>query len=111
MKKDSELGLPMSAEKEAEIARTPGKVMRLENLIFNVGTSKIEGSSYVELDKVLKMLEDNPNMVIQLEGHTDVVGSPSLNMKLSHDLVEAVRNYLVGNGASKTRIRTNAFSR
>ncbi len=107
--KDIELGLPISAEKEAEITRTPGKVMRLENLIFNAGTSKIEDSSYKELDKVLKMLEDNPNMVIQLEGHTDVVGSPSLNMKLSQDRVESVRNYLVGKGVSKTRIRTKAF--
>lgn len=107
--KDIELGLPISAEKEAEITRTAGKVMRLENLIFNVGTSKIEPSSYLELDKVLKMLEDNPNMVIQLEGHTDVVGSPSLNMKLSQDRVEAVRNYLVGKGVNKTRIRTKAF--
>ena len=49
--KDIELGLPISAEKEAEITRTPGKVMRLENLIFNAGTSKIEDSSYKELEK------------------------------------------------------------
>jgi outer membrane protein OmpA-like peptidoglycan-associated protein len=107
--KDIELGLPSSVETEAEITRTPGKVMRLENLIFAASTSKIEASSYKELDKVLAMLKDNPSMVIQLEGHTDFIGSPTLNMKLSQDRVNSVKNYLVGKGASKDRIKTKAF--
>jgi outer membrane protein OmpA-like peptidoglycan-associated protein len=107
--KDIELGLPTSAESEAEITRTPGKVMRLENLIFAASTSKIESSSYKELDKVLSMLKDNPSMVIQLEGHTDFIGSPTLNMKLSQDRVNSVKNYLVGKGANKDRIKTKAF--
>ncbi|GHM99949.1 hypothetical protein WSM22_14390 [Cytophagales bacterium WSM2-2] len=107
--KNIELGLPSSAEKEAEITHTAGKVMRLENLIFNVGTAKIESESYDELDKVLTMLKDNPNMVIQLEGHTDVGGNPTANMKLSQDRVDAVKSYLVGKGTSKSRIKTKAF--
>lgn len=107
--KDIELGLPSAAAQVAETTHTVGKVMRLENLIFNVGTSKIESSSTGELDEVVKMLRDNPNMVIQLEGHTDVQGSPSLNMKLSEDRVNAVKSYLVSKGASKNRIKTKAF--
>ena len=107
--KDIELGLPASAENVAEITRTPGKVMRLENLIFAAQTSKIEQSSHQELDKVVTMLKDNPSMVIQLEGHTDFVGSPTSNMKLSQDRVNAVKNYLVGKGANKDRIKTKAF--
>jgi len=86
-----------------------GKLMRLDNLIFDVGTSKIEPSSYEELNQVVKMLKDNPKMVIQLEGHTDVKGSPTLNMKLSQDRVDAVKNYLVSKGASKSGIKTKAF--
>lgn len=107
--KDIELGLPTSAEAEAEITHTVGKVMRLQNLIFGASTSKIEQTSYEELDKVVSMLQANPQMVIQLEGHTDFVGSPTLNMKLSQDRVNAVKNYLVGKGASKDRIKTKAF--
>jgi outer membrane protein OmpA-like peptidoglycan-associated protein len=83
--------------------------MRLDNLIFNVGTAKIEASSDQELNEVVKMLKDNPKMIIQLEGHTDVQGSPSLNMKLSQDRVDAVKNYLVSKGASKANIKTKAF--
>jgi OmpA-OmpF porin, OOP family len=107
--KNIELGLPVSAVKVAEETRTVGKLMRLDNLIFNVGTSKIEPSSYSELDEVVKMLNDNPKMVIQLEGHTDVQGSPALNMKLSQDRVDAVKSYLVSKGASRANIKTKAF--
>lgn len=107
--KDIELGLPVSAVKIAEETRTVGKLMRLDNLIFDVGTSKIEPSSYEELNQVVKMLDDNPKMIIQLEGHTDVNGGQALNMKLSQDRVDAVKNYLVSKGGSKGRIKTKAF--
>ncbi|MGC4023265.1 MAG: OmpA family protein [Cyclobacteriaceae bacterium] len=107
--KDIELGLPKSAASEAEITRTAGKVMRLDNLIFSVGTAKINPSSYEELDQVVKMLKSAPNMIIQLEGHTDIVGVPSANMKLSQDRVDAVKNYLVSKGANKNSIKTKAF--
>lgn len=109
VEKDIELGLPNSAAQVAETTHTVGKVMRLDNLIFNVGTAKIEASSHEELDDVVKMLRDNPNMVIQLEGHTDVKGDPRLNMKLSEDRVAAVKNYLASKGADKNRIKTKAF--
>jgi OOP family OmpA-OmpF porin len=107
--KNIELGLPVSAVNVAEETRTVGKLMRLDNLIFDVGTAKIEASSHDELDQVVKMLKDNPKMVIQLEGHTDVKGSPTLNMKLSQDRVDAVKNYLVSKGAGKSSIKTKAF--
>lgn len=107
--KNIELGLPTTAAKIATETHTAGKVMRLDNLIFNVGTAKIEKSSYQELDDVVKMLNDNPNMVIQLEGHTDVTGDPKKNMQLSLDRVDAVKNYLVTKGANKARIKTKAF--
>jgi outer membrane protein OmpA-like peptidoglycan-associated protein len=107
--KNIELGLPASAVTVAEETRTVGKVMRLDALIFNVGTAKIEPSSYDELNQVVKMLKDSPKMIIQLEGHTDVQGSPALNMKLSQDRVDAVKNYLVSKGASKANIKTKAF--
>jgi len=107
--KNIELGLPASAVKVAEETHTVGKIMRLDNLIFNAGTSKLESSSFEELDHVVKMLKDNPKMIIQLEGHTDFQGSPTANMKLSQDRVDAIKNYLTSKGASKGSIKTKAF--
>jgi OmpA-OmpF porin, OOP family len=108
--KDIELTLPSTLAKTAET--TPhniGHIMRLDNLIFAVGTAKISTESHSELDEVVKMLKDYPKMVIQLEGHTDVKGDPKLNMKLSQERVDAVKTYLVSKGSSKTRIKTKAF--
>jgi len=107
--KNIELGLPASANKEAEITQTVGKVIRLENLIFNQGTAKIEPSSYEEIDKVATMLKNSPRMVIQLEGHTDTGGDPKKNMELSQARVEAVKDYLVKKGSGKNHIKTKAF--
>ncbi len=106
---DIELGLPSSASTHAETTHTVGKVMRLDNLGFQVGNALISADSYSELDQVAKMLEDNPRMVIQLEGHTDVKGDPKKNLELSKERVEAVRNYLMSKGVVKTKVKTKAY--
>ena len=94
--KNVELGLPSTAAKVAEETHTVGKLMRLDNLIFDVGTSKIASSSDAELNQIVKMLKDNPSMVIQLEGHTDVTGDPKKNMELSQQRVDAVNSLIQG---------------
>lgn len=106
---DVELGLPSSASKVAETTHTVGKVMSLDNLIFELGKSKIAPSSYSELDQITAMLKSYPKMVIQLEGHTDFRGDPKLNMKLSEERVESVKAYLVSKGANKAKVKTKAF--
>jgi OOP family OmpA-OmpF porin len=86
-----------------------GHVMRLNNLIFEVGNSKIDPESYPELDLVVNMMQENPTMVIQLEGHTDYVGIAGDNMKLSQRRVESVKNYIAAKGVAKNRLKTKAF--
>jgi OOP family OmpA-OmpF porin len=107
--RDIELQLPVSAAHNAETTHTVGKVMRLDNLIFQTGSSVIAPSSYMELEEVATMLKNNPRMVIQLEGHTDFIGDAKLNMKLSEDRVASVKNYLVTHGSNKSKIKTKAF--
>lgn len=86
-----------------------GNVMLLNNLIFEVAKSKIEPASYPELDMVVKMLKENPKMVIQLEGHTDYLGNPEKNLKLSQQRVDAVKAYLTSKDINKGRVKTKAF--
>jgi OmpA-OmpF porin, OOP family len=86
-----------------------GHVMRLNNLIFELGRSKISEDSYGELELVENMMKDNPKMVIQLEGHTDYQGGAKENLELSKERVEAVKSYLVQKGINKARIKTKAF--
>ena len=86
-----------------------GKLIRLETLIFPQGESTISENSYEELDKLVAMLMEFPEMTIQLEGHTDFRGNEKLNMELSKERVEATRDYLVNKGIEKARVKVKAF--
>lgn len=96
-------------ESHAKKKHEAGNVMLLNNLIFEVNRNKIDPESYSELDIVVNMMRENPNMIIQLEGHTDFIGNPDKLMKLSEERVEAVKNYLTSKKISKSRIKTKAF--
>ena len=86
-----------------------GNVIRLDNLIFQVGRSRISEESHSELEIVVNMMKENVSMVIQMEGHTDYQGDAKENMKLSQVRVDAVKQYLVSRGTPKSRIKTKAF--
>lgn len=107
--KDIELGLPSGAADVAHETHTEGKVLVLKELIFAQGRAKISETSFAELDKVVLMINQNPNMIIQLEGHTDTRGDPKANLKLSQSRVGAVKDYLVSKGVSKSKVKTKAF--
>lgn len=86
-----------------------GNVIRLDNLIFQVGRARISEESYSELDVVVNMMKENAQMVIQLEGHTDYQGDPKDNLKLSQTRVDAVKQYITSKGINKSRVKTKAF--
>lgn len=93
-----------------DINLTPkGQTIILNDLIFAQGKSVIDPKSYPGLDEVVQMMKENPKIEIQLEGHTDNVGSPKANLELSQDRVDAVKKYMVGKGINKSRIQTKAF--
>src|SRR6187551_2847091 len=76
---------------------------------ITVGAEGYNPKSYPGLDEVVQMMKENPKIEIQLEGHTDNVGSPKANLELSQDRVDAVKKYIVKKGISKGRIQTKAF--
>jgi OOP family OmpA-OmpF porin len=86
-----------------------GQTIRLSHLNFELGKAKIDPASFDELDEVALLMESHPKLVIQLEGHTDNLGSVSKNMELSQDRVDEVKEYLVDKGVSKSRVKTKAF--
>ena len=85
------------------------ELRKLENLIFARGSDQISSSSYSELNELAVWLNDNPSIIIQLEGHTDFAGNPDANMRLSEARVIAVQEYLIDQKVKKSRIFTKAF--
>jgi OOP family OmpA-OmpF porin len=95
---------------ERNIALMPeAETIRLSALIFEQGKAQIASTSYRGLDAMVDMMKDYPRMIIQLEGHTDNVGSHEANMRLAQARVDAVKEYLTSKGISKSRIKTKAF--
>ncbi|MEQ9402232.1 MAG: OmpA family protein [Cyclobacteriaceae bacterium] len=85
------------------------ELIKLENLIFPSSSPVISSSSYSELDELAVWMNENPQVTVQLEGHTDFRGNPTANMNLSLARVESVKEYLVKKKVKKSRILTKAF--
>ena len=81
-----------------------GKVFALKNVLFEQGNSELLPESYVELNKLVDMMKDNPKLEIELGGHTDNSGTVEKNLRLSEDRVEAVKSYLVEKGIHASRV-------
>jgi outer membrane protein OmpA-like peptidoglycan-associated protein len=82
------------------------QVIRLKKLIFEQGKANITPESFQELNRLAVLMNENPSMQIQLEGHTDYRGSKKLNMELSQQRVGAVKAYLTGKSINARRIKT-----
>ena len=85
------------------------ELIKLEELLFSRGSNSISSASYRELDELAKWMNDNPTIVIQLEGHTDFAGNAEANLRLSQARVESVKDYLIEKNIKKNRIFTKAF--
>jgi outer membrane protein OmpA-like peptidoglycan-associated protein/tetratricopeptide (TPR) repeat protein len=81
----------------------------LKNIFFDVNKYDLKPESQVELDKVVQLMQDNPAVKIQIEGHTDNVGNAADNLKLSENRAKAVVNYLAGKNISVTRLTAKGF--
>ncbi|MBF0147637.1 MAG: OmpA family protein [Magnetococcales bacterium] len=78
----------------------------LENLHFDIDKAVIKPIDFPLLDNVLDVLNKNPGMRVEIQGHTDSTGSRKHNQKLSEKRAESVRQYLVGKGIAPNRTST-----
>lgn len=88
----------MFSRDQADVLRKENNVIiRLHGLNFEVGKAAIDQKYYDLLAKVQKAIRLFPESNIVIEGHTDSFGSDELNMELSEDRAQAVKQYLVSN--------------
>lgn len=81
----------------------------LRNVFFDTGSADLRPESFIELNRLKVFLEDNSAIQIQLNGHTDNVGSDTNNLALSDNRAKAVFTYLVENGIKATRMTYKGY--
>ncbi|MBF0380287.1 MAG: OmpA family protein [Magnetococcales bacterium] len=81
----------------------------VDNLKFRSGRSTISHSSSSALRDIVGMLLANPDLKIEVQGHTDNQGSSRLNTRLSQSRAQAVVDYLIGQGISPSRLLPKGY--
>jgi outer membrane protein OmpA-like peptidoglycan-associated protein len=81
----------------------------LKNIFFDTGKSDLKQESVSELENIFELLESNPNLKVQINGHTDNTGDDSTNKVLSLKRASSVVNHLIEKGISQTRLTAVGF--
>lgn len=86
-----------------------GSTIVLKNVFFDYNKATLKPESFLELDRVVKLLTDNPSMRIELSGHTDNTGTETYNQKLSEDRAKSCVDYLISKGIKADRLEYKGY--
>ena len=86
-----------------------GDAFVLQNIQFEFNSSNLTADSQLGIEMLTEFLKRNPDLKVELAGHTDNVGSDSYNRKLSADRAEVVRNALIDNGIDANRLTAQGY--
>lgn len=86
-----------------------GEKVKLNKVFFKQSLAELLPESYPQLDTLVMILKELPNLEIELQGHTDNQGDPRLNLQLSERRVAIVKQYLVSKGISSLRLTEKGF--
>lgn len=86
-----------------------GKAIKIENIYFDLNKYNIRPDAAVELNKIVKLLNENPDIIIELSSHTDARGSDASNMTLSDNRAKSSAAYIIANGISAERITGKGY--
>lgn len=106
--KPTDANKPFELEILLEKFKIGGKV-QLNNVFFDTNKSELLPASLVELNILADVLKNNPNLIIEIQGHTDDVGDNKANQKLSENRAKAVYDYLISNGINKKQLTYKGY--
>ncbi len=86
-----------------------GLTVRLKNIYFDFNKTTLKPESFVELNKVVDFLQQNPTVEIEIAGHTDSKGTDEYNNTLSQGRSQAVVDYIVQQGIEPARLTARGY--
>lgn len=106
--KNEDANKPLDLEILMEKIKAGNKV-KLNNIFFDTNKFELLPQSIVELNLVSEMLKANPTMVVEIQGHTDDVGSLKDNQVLSENRAKAVYDFLLTNEVHKKQLNHKGY--
>lgn len=103
------LDVPIKADDLTKVVLEEGKIIRLKDIYFETDKATLLPRSYVELKKLLKVLQKYPSAIIKINGHTDSQGEDEYNQTLSERRAKAVVEFLNDHGISSSRTFYEGF--
>ena len=94
---------------DLDIKYDPPKTFTLDNVFFETGKSILRAESNNALNDLVEIMKLKSGLTIEISGHTDNVGNPETNLKLSLDRANSVKNYLVQHGVTSSRVATKGY--
>jgi outer membrane protein OmpA-like peptidoglycan-associated protein len=85
------------------------KIFVLNNIYFDLDKSDIRADAVPEMDKLVQLLKDNPEIKIEMGSHTDSISSNSYNIGLSQRRAESTVSYLIKNGIAPERLVAKGY--
>ncbi|KYG83872.1 OmpA family protein [Roseivirga echinicomitans] len=85
------------------------KTIVLQNIYYDLNMAEIRPDAALELDKLVELLKDNPNIKIELSSHTDSRADDALNLDLSERRAQAAVRYLILKGISQNRLVAKGY--
>lgn len=105
--KDSEKNITIALRPIDEIV--DNGLVKLNPILFDFDKHNIKPQAAFELDKLVELMNKNPEMIIKVEGHTDNRGTDAYNMVLSDRRAKSTVQYVISKGIAKARISGKGF--
>ncbi len=86
-----------------------GSVSVLKNIFFDVDKFDLKEKSITELEKIVQFLTENPQIRVEISGHTDNTGSAAYNQQLSEKRAKSVYSYIVGKNINPSRLAWKGY--
>lgn len=88
---------------------TVGSKAVMKNIFFDIGKAVLKNESIGELEQILFLMQNNPGIKLQVNGHTDNSGDPQTNKTLSFKRAETVMNFLIARGINAERLKAVGY--
>jgi outer membrane protein OmpA-like peptidoglycan-associated protein len=88
-----------------------GLIVNMSDVLFDTGSSTLRPAAREKLAKISGIVLAHPGLTLQIEGHTDSVGSDQMNQQLSERRADSVRDFLISQGVAGSSVTAQGFGK